>query len=124
MRRDNMYVVVSAVAPRPLCLFISGLEFGGHGYNPLATLLLSEFVCGLLGTAKVSGHGVPYHTSDAKHLSCSFLQEQLTCSRIARVVICGGLLDLPDDCFSDKVSVLRPSLAPSPHVGVVSLFFL
>ena len=35
-------------------LFVSGLEFGGAHWNPLATTLLMEYITGNLGTASVS----------------------------------------------------------------------
>lgn len=63
-------------------MFVSGLNFGGREFAPLATELLCEFITGNAGT----------------HL------EQATCARIVRVVVVGGLMDLPTESFADRVS--------------------
>jgi hypothetical protein len=45
---------IFVVSGHPLVMLVSGLNFGGSEFNPLATELLAEFVTGNAGTLKVS----------------------------------------------------------------------
>ena len=102
-----------------MCLLVSGLHFGGASFNPLATTLLSEFITGNLGSEKVrAADFCPF--ARILLFSCVFAgsQMQTVCGRISRVIVAGGLLDLPAESFSDKVS---PALC---RIGAAHSFVL
>ncbi len=105
------------------CLLVSGLGFGGPHWNPLATTLLTEYIMGGFGDSSV--------WCRVRRCSLSFVvlssvcvcmnpqqspwfhsQDAAMVSRIARVVVCGGILDFPEEAFGDKVP---------PAAGVIAV---